>query len=233
MNPKSPGTVHRSPLARARRPVTALLAALPALCAVAAGNDSPLSDSAPVEAVASSQEEMSIGSRSANARFEVSQTPGQALGLTPATQQNPGLGGSPGFQAATQTMLWARGGERLAVGVGVEQRWQGQDAMQQQRVQGTAPARDANVLVGVSMVTSDNSRLTWQAPLARNDNPALNPSGVTLPERQMSVGLAFRARDPYSDLRRGSLMKVELSGPTVLSLRPRHGRLAVMLSSKW
>jgi len=215
---------HASP--RSRRFLCVLLASMPgAVFAQAAAE----TEAAPPDAVASSDAEMAAANRSSSrSGFSVSQTPSQALALPQSTLATPGLGPPSGFQATTQTMVWSHA-DRLAVGVGVEQRWQGQDALQLQRLQGTPPVRDASMLVGVSLPTGERSRLTWQAPLVRSD--AL--PGTVVPERQMSVGLDFHVRDPYSDLRRGSLMKVELSGPMVLSLKPRNGRLAVMLSSKW
>lgn len=135
-------------------------------------------------------------------------------------------GAPPVFQSTTQTMLWARR-ERWSAGVGVEQRWQ--PPGEGQALPPAVQARGAGLLVGVSVGTSERSSLVWQAPLMR----AADPTGLAAPERQMRLGLAFQARDPYADLRRGSLMRVELSGPTVFSLRPRGGRLAMVLSSQW
>lgn len=47
------------------------------------------------------------------------------------------------------------------------------------------------------------------------------------------AALVFKISDPYSDLRVGSLARVALGGQTALALRPRGGRLAVTLSSRW
>ena len=51
--------------------------------------------------------------------------------------------------------------------------------------------------------------------------------------RQMRVVLALVPQDPYADLRRGLLTKIELSGQTTLALRPRAGRFGVLLTSQW
>ncbi len=171
--------------------------------------------------------------------FEVSQSAAQPLALPAADNLAPAA--QPAFRATTQTMLWARK-QGLAAGVGVEQRWQPQDgraAAPNANISGQAQGRAGGVLLGVSLATSDTSTVVWQTPLVRGDDRLAQAQAFGLQaaqpaDRQMRLGLNFHARDPYSDLRRGSLMKVELSGPaTVFSLRPRGGRLAMVLSSKW
>ena len=52
-------------------------------------------------------------------------------------------------------------------------------------------------------------------------------------ERDVRLGLEFRKTDAFSDLRRGALMKLELSRETTLSLKPRGGRVGLTLSSHW
>lgn len=118
-------------------------------------------------------------------------------------------------QEATQTVLWADH-ERWSLGLGVEQRWR-------RPLPGGPGLQWAgqNALVGLSVPTGAGSRLAWQLPLA--------DAG----EAPVRVSWSFRSRDPYRDLFRGSLMKVEFSGQTSLSLRARGGRLGLMLTSRW
>lgn len=124
---------------------------------------------------------------------------------------------------ATQTVLWA-GQSRLWWGLGV-----------QQRVPSLLPALpgslangDAGLLVGLGLDAGSSTRLTWQTPLVRADGIDLRG----LP-RQLRVGLVFTLRDPYADLRRGMLTKIELSGQTAVALRSRGGRLGLTLTSQW
>ena len=72
-------------------------------------------------------------------------------------------------------------------------------------------------------------QLRWQAPLT-------SPSALGLDNtpRQMRVSLVLTASDPYADLRLGMLTRVELSGQTTLSLRPRGGgKVMLHLTSRW
>ena len=110
-----------------------------------------------------------------------------------------------------QTMVWVAR-PVLQVGLGVEQRW-------------ALPS--AGLLVGRRLDAGPRAHLTWQAPLGRPDTQY----GEVQP-RQMRVALALLPQDPYADLRRGLLTKVELSGQTTLALRPRGGRFGV-LPSHW
>lgn len=51
---------------------------------------------------------------------------------------------------------------------------------------------------------------------------------------EVRMGLSFQARSATGDLRRGLTVRVDLSGATALTLRPRGGgRLLLQLSSQW
>lgn len=71
--------------------------------------------------------------------------------------------------------------------------------------------------------------LRLQAPLA----PPPTVPGLDNPQRELRVSLALTARDPYADLRRGMLTRIELSGQTTVSLRPRGGKVMLHLTSRW
>lgn len=139
----------------------------------------------------------------------------------------------PAADHATQTMLWHRRGA-VGFGVGVEQR--GAFAADQRHAYaadarlgygaagpGLQPRGDA-LLVGVSLATSERTRLSWQTTA---DN------GAPLVHRPMKVSLSFQRTDALKELRRGSLLRMELSGQTTLALRARGGRLGVALTSRW
>lgn len=160
--------------------------------------------------------------------FEREQSNGLAAPLAPPRALQPG-GGS---QAQTQTMLWARR-ERLGLGFGVEQRW---PPVGMAPAHAAAPAgRDAGMRVGLSWATGESSQITWSAPLLpqRLGDGGAWP-GVDRPaERDLRLGLEFRKTDALANLRRGTLLKLELSRETTLSLKPRGGRLGLTLTSHW
>jgi hypothetical protein len=133
--------------------------------------------------------------------------------------------------AMTQTMLWARR-ERLGLGLGVEQRW---SPVAGHGITVPPAARDAGLLVGLAWTTGESSQLTLAAPLLTSRPPeGLAWTGLDRgPEREMRFGLEFRKRDPYAELRRGALMKFELSRDTTVSLKPRQGRVGFTLNSRW
>lgn len=137
------------------------------------------------------------------------------LSSAPPVPVTAGADGRATAQEATQTVVWTDR-ERWSLGLGVEQRWR--------RPLPGGPGLQwdgQNALVGLSVPTGRGSRLAWQVPLA---------DGGDAPVR---VSWSFRTHDPYRDLFRGSLMKVEFSGQTSLSLRARGGRLGLMLTSRW
>jgi hypothetical protein len=51
--------------------------------------------------------------------------------------------------------------------------------------------------------------------------------------RVMELSLVLKPQDPLANLRRGSLMKLELGGQTQLALRPRGGKVMLRLTSQW
>lgn len=159
----------------------------------------------------------------------------QTLAMAPAWRPPATAAAAPTWQPSAtvmQTMLWARR-ERLGLGLGVEQR--GVAVAPTGAGAATPAAREAGLLVGVSWATGESSQLTWAAPLVSSRQPdGLAWTGLDrAPEREMRLGLEFRKRDPYADLRRGALMKFELSRDTTVSLKPRHGRVGFTLTSRW
>ncbi len=124
----------------------------------------------------------------------------------------------------TQTMVWT-GGSRLWLGLGLEQRTV---APLLPRPAGSPVSADAGLLIGLGVDAGSRARLTWQTPLLRADGG--DTAGAP---RQMRMGLVFSPRDPYADLRKGMLTRIELSGQTALALRSRGGRLGLTLTSQW
>ncbi len=137
------------------------------------------------------------------------------------------MGGNPmdgaGSAVTTQSMVWT-GGSRLSLGLGIEQR----AAPLLPRMPGSLVNGDAGLLIGLGLATGSRTRLTWQTPLLRADGA--DAAGAP---RQMRMGLVFTLHDPYADLRRGLLTRIELSGQTALALRSRGGRLGLTLTSQW
>lgn len=88
---------------------------------------------------------------------------------------------------------WGAGRDRMALGLGMEQRWR----------------TSTGVLAGSA------------AEAVTADNP------------EMRVSLVLTRSDPYRALLRGTLMRVELTGQTALSLKTRGSRVGVALSSQW
>ena len=138
------------------------------------------------------------------------------------------LGGPPAASPGrvVQTMVWVAR-PALQLGLGVEQRW----ALPGAPGAATPSAPDAGLLVGLLVgprsAAGSHVHLTWQAPLGRPDSPY-----GEVQARQVRVASAPLPQEPYADLRRGLLTKVELSGQTTLALRPRGGRFGV-LPSHW
>lgn len=154
-------------------------------------------------------------------RLSVSQSePLATSGAMPAL--GPGAGASP---SARQTMVWMRPrAGALGLGLGVEQR------------EGLLPAsggeRQAGLLVGVSLATGQRSELVLQTPLLTASRTVPEPGLSSADEaRQLRMGLVFDSRKPYEDLRRG--VRVELSGQTTVSFKPRGGRIGVTVQSRW
>jgi hypothetical protein len=126
----------------------------------------------------------------------------------------------------------------LRLGVGVEQRGAafggGLYATPYQNLRPGA-AGDAGVLVGLAMPTGPRSHAFVQTPLVdaqRAQIDDLNVPGLNnRDQRQVRVGLAFNSRKPYADLRKG--FKMELSGQSSLTFRPRGGRVGVTFQKIW
>lgn len=154
-------------------------------------------------------------------RLSVSQSEPLATGgALPAL--GPGAEVSPN---ALQTMLWMRPRSgALGLGLGVEQR----EALRT----GSAAARQAGLLLGVSLATGQRSELVLQTPLLKASRVLPEPGLTSADEaRQLRMGLVFDSRKPYEDLRRG--VRVELSGQTTVSFKPRGGRIGVTVQSRW
>lgn len=124
-----------------------------------------------------------------------------------------------GTDVATQTMLWRQNG-RVALGVGIEQRAVAPAGP------GLQPGHGDAILVGLSLATSSRTRLSWQSVLP--DHPT-----ASLSEQPVKVSLSFQRSDSLRELRRGSLMRMELSGQTTLALKARGGRVGLALTSRW
>lgn len=157
---------------------------------------------------------------------------GPAISMT-QTQTDPlatatvGLPDSPA--PARQTMLWAhRPG--WALGLGIEERRR----YEQQALLRGLPSQGAGLLLGLSLATSERTQLVVQTPLLAT--PArFGPYDLatSAEPRQLRLGLVFHKSDRLADLRRGLLMKVELSGQTTLSVKPRAGRIGFTIASQW
>ncbi|ANH66973.1 hypothetical protein [Mitsuaria sp. 7] len=170
-------------------------------------------------------------------RYTVTQSAAEPLATA---NQSAGAAGWYGrAPQATQTMLWARpaSGSGLRVGVGVEQRGAafggGLYATPYQNLRPGA-AGDAGVLVGLAVPTGPRSHAFVQTPLLdaqRAQIDDLNVPGLNNRERQVRVGLAFNSRKAYADLRKG--FKMELSGQSSLTFRPRGGRVGVTFQKIW
>jgi Spy/CpxP family protein refolding chaperone len=174
---------------------------------------------------------------SAGARYTVTQSAAEPLATA---NQSAGAAGWYGrAPQATQTMVWAKplSGKGLRVGVGVEQRGAafggGLYATPYQNLRPGA-AGDAGVLVGLAVPTGPRSHAFVQTPLLdaqRAQIDDLNVPGLNNRERQVRVGLAFNSRKAYADLRKG--FKMELSGQSSLTFRPRGGRVGVTFQKIW
>ena len=140
-----------------------------------------------------------------------------------------------------QTMLWREhAASGLGFGIGVEQRVVNGPYSAQGLQQLHQPDQNAGALVGVSLATSERSRLTIQTPLG---NAVSSPAGMAgspgqqalgqdeFGKRQVSVGMVFNSKKPLSDLRQG--FRTELSGQTTLAVKLRGGRLGFNVSKRW
>lgn len=133
------------------------------------------------------------------------------------------------YGGSTQTMLWAGRG-RVAVGVGVEQRWAAPPGYP------AAPAlvgeRDGQWLLGLSLRTSLQTRLVWQVPTMQGAAAGTLGDGLGDRVNAPRLSLDWGHPDPYKGLLRGSL-RFELARDTTVSIKQRGGHWSLALSSKW
>ncbi|WP_431104205.1 hypothetical protein [Roseateles noduli] len=236
MNACCPRNVLRAALMPATLSLASLVQAAPAV------NETPSSLDDHVELSGRNLSERTrqpaLRDTSSGSRYTVTQSAAEPLATA---NQSAGAAGWYGrAPQATQTMLWARplSGSGLRLGVGVEQRGAafggGLYATPYQNLRPGA-AGDAGVLVGLAMPTGPRSHAFVQTPLVdaqRAQIDDLNVPGLNnRDQRQVRVGLAFNSRKPYADLRKG--FKMELSGQSSLTFRPRGGRVGVTFQKIW
>jgi len=180
----------------------------------------------------------SLRDASSGSRYTVTQSAAEPLATA---NQSAGAAGWYGRSPlATQTMLWGKplSGSGLRWGVGVEQRGAALGGgLYATPYQNTRPgaAGDAGVLVGLAVPTGTRSHAFVQTSLLeaqRAQIDDLNVPGINnRDQRQVRVGLSFTSRKPYADLRKG--FKMELSGQSSLTFRPRGGRVGVTFQKIW
>lgn len=225
---------------------TALLAALmPIGCSLAQAT--PTADLAP----SSLDDRVELSGRSladraqhqrqpvASSRFTVTQSAAEPL----ATANQPSGTASWYGRApqATQTMVWAQpwAGSGVRLGLGVEQRAAAiGGSVYSTPYQNYRPGAygDGGVLVGLALPTGPRSHAFVQTPLVDAQRSQFDDltsvAGLTgRDQRQVRVGMAFNSRKPYADLRKG--FKMELSGQSSLTFRPRGGRVGVTFQKIW
>jgi hypothetical protein len=128
---------------------------------------------------------------------------------------------------AQRSMLWAGPGA-LRLGLGVQQN-AGVLRGGATFTESGRPLQAPQLLVGASLDTSSTTQLRWHAPV----RPAVSLVREAEEPRVMEVSLVLKPQDPLANLRRGSLMKLELGGQTQLALRPRGGKVMLRLTSSW
>ncbi|WP_377154032.1 hypothetical protein ACFJIX_19750 [Roseateles sp. UC29_93] len=230
----------RNVLRAALMPVTLSLASVVQAAPAVTATPSSLDDHVELSGRSLSERtrQQALRDTSSGSRYTVTQSAAEPLATA---NQSPGAAGWYGrAPQATQTMLWARplSGSGLRLGVGVEQRGAafggGLYATPYQNLRPGA-AGDAGVLVGLAMPTGPRSHAFVQTPLIdaqRAQIDDLNVPGLNnRDQRQVRVGLAFNSRKPYADLRKG--FKMELSGQSSLTFRPRGGRVGVTFQKIW
>ncbi|WP_431256600.1 hypothetical protein ACQ86G_17955 [Roseateles chitinivorans] len=236
MNAFCPRNLLRAALMPATLSLASLAQAVPAVDAAPSSLDDHVELSG--RNLAERTRQPSLRDASSGARYTVTQSAAEPLATA---NQSAGAAGWYGrAPQATQTMLWAKplSGSGLRLGVGVEQRGAavggGLYATPYQNLRPGA-AGDAGVLVGLAMPTGPRSHAFVQTPLVdaqRAQIDDLNVPGLNnRDQRQVRVGLAFNSRKPYADLRKG--FKMELSGQSSLTFRPRGGRVGVTFQKIW
>ena len=162
--------------------------------------------------------------------------------------------GSP--QPARQTLVWTqRSG--MDVGLGVVQVQPAAQGVAPTLVRGVAAAptaldaavpTQAVLAVGHRMAPGLDMRLGLGVPLGSGAARVAAAGGGMLPlvgqaggdglidtsrRTELRLGMALVPTRAYDGLRRGMVMRMELSGATTLTLKPRGRRLTVQLSSQW
>jgi hypothetical protein len=127
---------------------------------------------------------------------------------------------------AQRSMLWAGPGS-LQLGVGVQQN--ANLARGTIAVDSGRPFQAPQMVLGASLDTSSTTQLRWHAPV----RPAASLVREAEEPRVMELSLVLKPQDPLANLRRGSLMKLELGGQTQLAVRPRGGKVMLRLTSQW
>lgn len=127
---------------------------------------------------------------------------------------------------AQRSMLWAGPGA-LQLGLGVQQNTDlGRSTM---ATDSGRPLQAPQMVLGASLDTSSTTQLRWHTPV----RPAASLVREAEEPRVMELSLVLKPQDPLANLRRGSLMKLELGGQTQLALRPRGGKVMLRLTSQW
>ena len=127
---------------------------------------------------------------------------------------------------ARRSMLWAGPGS-LQLGLGVQQ---GSSlALGTAAADASRPLQAPQMVVGASLDTSSTTQLRWHTPV----RPAASLVRENEEPRVMELSLVLKPQDPLANLRRGSLIKLELGGQTQLALRPRGGKVMLRLTSQW
>ena len=88
------------------------------------------------------------------------------------------------------------------------------------------------LVVGLSLRTGEHSSLAWQTPLAVAGADPQN-SERTSPEMQLAWSLRSNNKDKAASLRNASPFRMALSGQTVVTIKPRRGRVGVTLQHQW
>lgn len=167
------------------------------------------------------------------------QSQGEPLATAGTSSTQDFLSGRESSATSRQTMLWAVHPSGVGVGIGVEQRGPyryrgGRDSAWR----GTELQAEGGVLVGVSLATGERTALTLQTPLLNSRPVVAGPSVDEMLQqqqlqssRQVRMGLVFNTTKPYSDLRKG--LRMELSGQTTVSFKPRAGRVGLTVQKIW
>lgn len=157
-------------------------------------------------------------------------------------------------QPSRQTMVWTQG-RGLQLGLGVVAAQPSERGVAPTLARGVAMAPSANdpavptqvlLAAGRQLTPGVDMRLGLGLPLTSSASraaaggslPLAGQAGVDAladPSRQaeLRLGMALVPSRAYDGLRRGLAMRVELSGATTVTLKPRGRRLTVQLSSQW